>query len=430
VGIIHITGNYYQDPFSEVNIDIGGRAPGTEYDRVEVTGEAYLDGGVLNLEPINGYQPGVCDQYLPFTYGSLSQNFDDIGSVSLTGDLRLRSVYAANGLQLLVSEGDTRIKLFPAELNLAEGGGAQSYKVCLGNRPESQVRLTVSPDAQLRAAPTELIFAQAAWNGVQTVTVNAVDDNLVEGPHNGFITHSASNNDNDFDLTSVSRVVAHIEDNEATPNLAVGDVSVTEGNSGTKQAVFSVRLSPASAQGVTVAYATTNGTATAGSDYLVKSGTLTFVAADTVETFGVTINGDLTAEANETFAVNLSSAINATIADAQGIGTITNDDGTAKVVADNLIGEGRFGVANYPNPFNPATQIVYTLTEMAPVRLVIYNLLGQQIRVLVEEFQAEGSYQVQWDGADQEGNPAGAGRYLYRLESGNQAAVGRMSLVK
>ena len=265
---------------------------------------------------------------------------------------------------------------------------------------------------------------------MQTVTVNAVDDNLVEGPHNGFITHSASNNDNDFDLTSVSRVVAHIEDNEATPNLAVGDVSVTEGNSGTKQAVFSVLLSPASAQGVTVAYATTNGTATAGSDYLVKNGTLTFVAADTVETFGVTINGDLTAEANETFAVNLSSAINATIADAQGIGTITNDDGTAKVVADNLIGEGRFGVANYPNPFNPATQIVYTLTEMAPVRLVIYNLLGQQIRVLVEEFQAEGSYQVQWDGADQEGNPAGAGRYLYRLESGNQAAVGRMSLVK
>ena len=77
---------------------------------------------------------------------------------------------------------------------------------------------------------------------------------------------------------------------------------------------------------MTVAYATANGTATAGSDYVAASGTLTFLAGQTSKTVAVTVNGDAAVEADETFTVNLSGAAGATIADAQGGGTITNDD--------------------------------------------------------------------------------------------------------
>jgi hypothetical protein len=110
------------------------------------------------------------------------------------------------------------------------------------------------------------------------------------------------------------------------PTLGITDVSVAEGNAGSSTATFTVTLSAAAAGAVTVNYATANGSATAGSDYAATSGTLTFSAGQTSKTVAVTINGDATVEPDETFSVNLSAASGATIADAQGAGTITNDD--------------------------------------------------------------------------------------------------------
>jgi hypothetical protein len=106
----------------------------------------------------------------------------------------------------------------------------------------------------------------------------------------------------------------------------MSDATVTEGNTGTRAATFTVTLSVAYGQPVTVAYATANGSATAGSDYQAASGTLTIPAGQTTGTITVPVNGDRLAESNETFVVNLSSPTNATIADGQGVGTIVDDD--------------------------------------------------------------------------------------------------------
>jgi Calx-beta domain len=110
------------------------------------------------------------------------------------------------------------------------------------------------------------------------------------------------------------------------PTLGINDVSVNEGNAGTTTMTFTVTLSAAAASAVTVNYATADGTAAAGTDYAASSGTLTFSAGQLTKTLGVTINGDSDVEPNEAFVVNLSVAAGATIADAQGTGTITNDD--------------------------------------------------------------------------------------------------------
>jgi CSLREA domain-containing protein len=110
------------------------------------------------------------------------------------------------------------------------------------------------------------------------------------------------------------------------PTLSINNVSANEGNSGTTPFVFTVTLSAASASAVTVAFATADGTATAGSDYTATSGTLTFNPGVTTQTITVSVIGDTIPEPNETFLVNLSGATNATIAVAQGIGTIVNDD--------------------------------------------------------------------------------------------------------
>jgi hypothetical protein len=126
--------------------------------------------------------------------------------------------------------------------------------------------------------------------------------------------------------------VAHNDGNWAPPppppppSITIGDATVAEGNTGTKAAPFTVTLSAASSQPVTVDYATADGTATAGSDYQAASGTLTFAPGETGKTVAVQVLGDRLPEPNETFVVNLSSPTSATIADGQGTGTILDDE--------------------------------------------------------------------------------------------------------
>lgn len=126
--------------------------------------------------------------------------------------------------------------------------------------------------------------------------------------------------------------------------LAINDVTITEGNAGASLANFTVTLSPASSQTVTVQYATANDTASSGSDYLTAGGTLTFQPGDPPKTISVNINGDTTFEPNETFNVNLSNPTNATIDDNQGVGTIVNDDTQPAIsINDVSVTEGNVG---------------------------------------------------------------------------------------
>ena len=111
------------------------------------------------------------------------------------------------------------------------------------------------------------------------------------------------------------------------PAASVGDVSVPEGNAGATNATFTVSLSAAATQTVTLNYATADGTATvAGGDYVAANGTLSFAPGEQSKTVTVTVNGDEVVESDESFSLNLSGATNATIADGQGTATIRNDD--------------------------------------------------------------------------------------------------------
>jgi hypothetical protein len=109
------------------------------------------------------------------------------------------------------------------------------------------------------------------------------------------------------------------------PSLSIGDAAVTEGNAGQITATFAVTLSAASTETVTVDYTAADGTAT-GSDYAAAAGTLTFAPGEMSKAVTVLVNGDRLGEPNETFVVDLSTPTNATIADAQGVGTIGDDE--------------------------------------------------------------------------------------------------------
>ncbi|MFQ5708434.1 MAG: T9SS type A sorting domain-containing protein, partial [bacterium] len=86
---------------------------------------------------------------------------------------------------------------------------------------------------------------------------------------------------------------------------------------------------------------------------------------------------------------------------------------------------------NYPNPFNPETTIEYELAQPGPVRLSIYNLLGQRLRTLVDEWQPAGSYRVRWSGSVEGGaRSVASGVYVVELKVGEKVQRRKMLVIR
>ncbi|MGB7441210.1 MAG: glycoside hydrolase family 9 protein [Coleofasciculaceae cyanobacterium] len=139
------------------------------------------------------------------------------------------------------------------------------------------------------------------------------------------------------------------------PILSISDVTIAEGDAGDTVATFDVELSQESDETVTVDYATANDTAVAGEDYEAVAGTLSFAPGQTTKTINVNVSGDTNVESNESFFLELNNALNAEIDDAQGKGTINNDDQQASPtptpqpqlsINDVVITEGDNGTSN------------------------------------------------------------------------------------
>ncbi|HUL80025.1 MAG TPA: FG-GAP-like repeat-containing protein, partial [Vicinamibacteria bacterium] len=111
-----------------------------------------------------------------------------------------------------------------------------------------------------------------------------------------------------------------------SPALSISDVALPEGDSGNCAFVFPVHLSRASASEVSVAFATADGTATAGEDYIAASGRLVFAPGETDKTLSVLVYGDTVVEPDDTFFVDLAAPVVAHLARARATGTIRNDD--------------------------------------------------------------------------------------------------------
>jgi ELWxxDGT repeat protein len=178
----------------------------------------------------------------------------------------------------------------------------------------------------------------------QTITVPIVGDTRDEFHETFLVNLSNPANATIADAQGVGTIA----DNDPLPSLTINDLSIAEGNAGTTTFNFTVTLSAVSDKVVSVSYATANGTAAAGSDYTAASGTLTFNPGQTSKTVSVVVTGDTSVEPDETFLVNLSGATEATLVDAQGVGTIANDDSSAVSlrIGDVSVTEGNSGTTN------------------------------------------------------------------------------------
>jgi hypothetical protein len=216
------------------------------------------------------------------------------------------------------------------DVTMAEGNSgttAFTFTVTLeGNTPDtvdvhwSTANGTGSAPGDYATASGDLTFLSGETT--KTVTVLVVGDTVNEADQTFLV--SLSNPINGF-LEDGSGL-GTISNDDAVPTLAISDVAHNEGNSGITTYTFTVTKTGATEQTVMVHYATADSTAIQPADYASASGDLTFLAGDTTKTFSVDVVGDTAVEANEAFFVNLSVPVIATISDAQGVGTITNDD--------------------------------------------------------------------------------------------------------
>ena len=159
-----------------------------------------------------------------------------------------------------------------------------------------------------------------------------------------------------------------IVDDDDLPTLSVNNIDVDETDA---TGTFTISLSTVALAPVTVNYATADGTATAGADYVTAAGTVTFLPGELTKTVDVILSDDSTDEDDETILLNLSTPVSATIADAQGVATIADNDGVPSIsispeVVSTVEGDG-----------STVTTITYEVTRLAPSgRTITFDIFG------------------------------------------------------
>ena len=272
----------------------------------------------------------------------VTYTYDDLGRLKSIDHSTGQSVdyeYDAAGNRTTVQTLEAPSTLSVNDATGSEGGNVTFTVTRAGNTASAvTVDYATSDGTALAAsdytsATNTLSFL--ATETTKTVNIAATDDATFE-MNEGF-TLTLSNPGLSASITDATGD-GTIVDNDGGPAFSVNDVSITEGGS----LSFTVTKSGSTTQTHNVSYATTNGTASSGSDYTGVSGTLIFAPADVTKTVTVTTSSDSTYENNETVALNLSNATNsATISDSQGVGTINNDDsGPAFSINDVSVTEG------------------------------------------------------------------------------------------
>jgi hypothetical protein len=186
----------------------------------------------------------------------------------------------------------------------------------------------------------KLVFA--AGETRKTLSITSRSDKLYEPDETFFVNLTGTTNATIADGQGQGTLV----NDDPVPTLRINQTYVREGASGMTDAVFEVTLTNGTYQTVIVNYTTADGTATAGSDYVAASGSVTFNPGETAKSIKVQVIGDSVDEANETFTVNLSNVVNATMGTAQAVCRIDDDDGPTITVNDISVIEGDVGTTH------------------------------------------------------------------------------------
>ncbi|WP_345251326.1 Calx-beta domain-containing protein, partial [Kangiella taiwanensis] len=354
---------------TNVNVNVtGGTATGSGTDYTNVVTVTIpagtYDGGAGTSVPIN---LTVVDDNILEADETINFEISSVNPRLVLGDADLDSNTQATNTYTIQDNDPITVTVAANDATAAEPADNGQFTVSLSN-PNS-VDTTVTYTIAGTATPTDDYTPLTgtvtipAGDTSAAIDVTVADDTIVEGDETVVIT-----------LATTSDGTIDPGNNEATVTIADNDVaelevlatSVVEGDAGTTTLVYTVQFANAvsTATDVTFDFATSDGTATtADNDYIAVSSSGTITAGNTSTTVSVTVNGDLTVEADETVALTISNpSSNATITTASADGTITNDDAaevSIAAIADTTEGSGIAGqfTVSLSNPSDTDTVV-------------------------------------------------------------------------
>ena len=306
----------------------------TSGDQTATAGNDYTAGSATNVT-------------IPAGAGSVAVNIsttdDSVDEASETFQVSLSNPVngtIADGLGIAtLTDNDALPTLSIDDVTVTEATGL-SFTVTLSNASEQNVRFDWVTSDGTAVSPGDYSAASAsgvtipAGSTTATINITSIGDLLDESAETFTVILSNPDKATIADGTGLGT----LNDDDATPSLAIDDVTVTEGG----DVVFTVTLSAIAGQDVTFDWATGNDTAAAGSDFTGNSGSgVTITAGNTTQTLTILTTDDSIDEVNETFNVTITNPGNATISDGTGVGTLNDNDSLPSLsIADNSASEG------------------------------------------------------------------------------------------
>ena len=249
-------------------------------------------------------------------------------------------------------------------LTTSETGGTATFTINLSTTPTQSVTINLSNSkpGEASISPTSVVFPANVAPTPKTVTLTGLQDNVVDGNQAyTIVTSAAVSSDPAYSNLDVQDVQAINQDSPTVPTLSVESAQATEGGVGTSvPMVFTVQLTPKSAQPVTVNWQVVEGTAKLSTDIHASdsAGTLTFSPGEDAKQITIRILGDTAPEQSETFTVRLVTATNAAIGAQIATGTILDNDVAA-------------------GPCSPRKNVVITTQRSGTNQLVVTVKAGQ-----------------------------------------------------
>ena len=316
------------------------------------------------------------------------------------------------GVTAHITDNDTAgvaIDDLDGAINVTEGGTTDTYTIVLNSQPTANVILTLGTDGKTTVSPTSLTFTSGNWSSPQTVTVTAVNDDVVEGAHNSTISCTAASGDSSYSGISVANVTAHVTDNDS-----VGIVITEEGGStnvveGGATDTYTVALHSQPTANVVV-------TVTPGSQVSVGAGAgtaiqLTFTPAtwNSAQTVTVTANDDHFAEGNHTGSIAhtvassdsnynaiVAAGVTVHITDNDSAGVTTTETGGTHVVEGGATDSYTVVLTSEPTASVTVTIATDGKTTVNPTSLTFTSGNWDQTQTVtvtaVDDAVAEGSH--------------------------------------